>query len=123
MEYYIVEIMRFFFGFSPILFYAFLGDHMGLRDILKLKVLKSFSDYEDFRKKSHRTKVRIDRIIKRNVKEEADEIYGLETTVVTIVDLNRLRKGKKMIKDGFFDAEFCHDSLRGSEVGYIVCTL
>ncbi|CAD7769273.1 hypothetical protein AIOGIFDO_00573 [Candidatus Methanoperedenaceae archaeon GB37] len=89
-------------------------------------MLKSFSDYEDFRKKSHRTKVRIDNIIKRNVKEEADEIYGLDTTVVTVdlnrVDLNRLRKGKK-IKDGFFDAEFCHDSLRGSEVGYIVCTL
>ena len=85
-------------------------------------MLKSFSDCEDFRKKSHRTRVRIDNIIKRNVKEEADEIYGLETTVVTIVDLNRLRKGKK-IKDGFFDAEFCHDSLRGSEVGYIVCTL
>ena len=85
-------------------------------------MLKSFLDYEDFRKKSHRTRVRIDSIIKRNVKEEADEIYGLETTVVTIVDLNRLRRGK-MIKDGFFDAEFCHDSLRGSEVGYIVCTL
>ena len=92
-----------------------------MRDILNLKVLKSFSDYENFRKKSHRTKVRINNIIKRNVKEEADEIYGLETTVVT-VDLNRLRKGKK-IKDGFFDAEFCHDSVRGSEVGYIVCTL
>ena len=128
MEYYIVEIMRFFFGFYSILFYAFLRDHRELREILKLKVLKSFSDYEDFRKKSHRTKVRIDNIIKRNVKGEADEIYGLETTVVTIVDLNRtvdlnrLRKGKK-IKDGSFDAELCHDSLRGSEVGYIVCTL
>ena len=63
-------------------------------------MLKSFSDYEDFRKKSHRARVRIDNIIKRNVKEEADEIYGLETTVVT-VDLSRLRRGK-MIKDGFF---------------------
>ena len=84
-------------------------------------MLKSFLDYEDFRKKSHRARVRMDNIIKRNVKEEADEIYGLETTVVT-VDLNRLRKGKK-IKDGFFDAELCHDSVRGSEVGYIVCTL
>ncbi|CAD7768990.1 hypothetical protein AIOGIFDO_00477 [Candidatus Methanoperedenaceae archaeon GB37] len=42
IEYYIVEIMRFFFGFSPILFYAFLRDHRELRDILKLKVLKSF---------------------------------------------------------------------------------
>ncbi|CAD7768084.1 hypothetical protein AIOGIFDO_00094 [Candidatus Methanoperedenaceae archaeon GB37] len=37
IEYYIVEIMRFFFGFSPILFYAFLRDHMELRDFLNLK--------------------------------------------------------------------------------------
>ncbi|CAD7769017.1 hypothetical protein FHEFKHOI_00478 [Candidatus Methanoperedenaceae archaeon GB50] len=42
IEYCIVEIMRFFFGLSLILFYAFLRDHMELRDILKLKVLKSF---------------------------------------------------------------------------------
>ncbi|MHC1584566.1 MAG: hypothetical protein ACXQTM_08110 [Methanosarcinales archaeon] len=27
IEYYIVEIMMFFFGFSPILFYVFLRDH------------------------------------------------------------------------------------------------
>ena len=79
MEYYIVEIMRFF---SVILFYAFLRDHRELRDILNLKVLKSFSDYEDFR------------IIKRNVKERADEIYGLDTILVT-ADLNRLRKGNR----------------------------
>ena len=42
IEYYIVKIMRFFFGFSPILFYAFLRDHRELREILNLKVLKSF---------------------------------------------------------------------------------
>ncbi len=60
-------------------------------------------------------------MIKRNVKGKTDEIYGMDTTVVT-VDLNRLRKGKR-IKDGFFDAKFCHDSVRGVEVGYIVCTL
>ncbi|CAD7769905.1 hypothetical protein AIOGIFDO_00709 [Candidatus Methanoperedenaceae archaeon GB37] len=79
MEYYIVETMRFF---SVILFYDILRDYMELRDILKLKVLKSFSNYEDFR------------IIKRNVKERADEIYGLDTILVT-ADLNRLRKGKR----------------------------
>ena len=50
-----------------------------------------------------------------------DEIYGLDTTVAT-VDLNRLRQGKK-IKDGVFDASFCYDSVRGVEVGYLVCTL
>ena len=38
------------------------------------------------------------------------------------VDLNRLRQGKK-IKDGIFDASFCFDSVRGVEVGFIVCTL
>ena len=37
IEYYIVEIMRFFFGFSSILFYVFLRDHGELRDFLKLK--------------------------------------------------------------------------------------
>ena len=79
MEYYIVETMRFF---SVILFYDILRDYTELRDILKLKVLKSFSNYEDFR------------IIKRNVKERADEIYGLDTILVT-ADLNRLRKGKR----------------------------
>jgi len=41
---------------------------------------------------------------------------------VETVDLNRLKQGKK-IKDGFFDAEFCFDSVRGVEVGYVVCTL
>ena len=121
IEYYIVETMRFFFGFPPILFYAILRDHKELREILNLKVLKSFSNYEDFRKKSHRTKVRINNIIKRNVEGKVDEIYGLDTTVAT-VDLNRLKQGKK-IKDGFFDAEFCFDSVRGVEVGYMVCTL
>ena len=121
IEYYIVETMRFFFGYPPILFYSNLRVDKELGDIINLKVLKSFSNYEDFRKKSHKIKVRINNIIKRNVEGKADEIYGLDTTIVT-VDLNRFRKGKK-IKDGFFDVEFCHDSLRGSEVGYIVCTL
>lgn len=121
IEYYIVETMRFFFGFPPILFYAFLRDHKKLREILNLKVLKTFSSYEDFRKKLHKLKVRINNIIKRNVAEKVGEIYGLDTTVAT-VDLNRLRQGKK-IKDGFFDASFCFDSARGVEVGYVVCTL
>jgi hypothetical protein len=121
IEYYIVETIRFFFGYPPILFYTNLRLDKELREIIDLKVLKTFSNYEDFRKKSHKTKVRINNIIKRNVEGKTDEIYGLDTTVVT-VDLNRLRKGKK-IKDGFFDAEFCHDSSRGSEVGYIVCNL
>jgi len=121
IEYYIVETMRFFFGFPPILFYAILRDHKKLRDILNLKVLKTFSNYEDFRKKLHKLKVKINNIIKRNVAEKVDEIYGLDTTVAT-VDLNRLKQGKK-IKNGFFDAEFCFDSVRGVEVGYMVCTL
>jgi len=69
----------------------------------------------------NRIKVKINNIIKRNVKGKVDEIYGLDTTVVT-VDLNRLRQGKK-IKEGIFDAEFCFDSVRGVEVGYMLCTL
>jgi hypothetical protein len=28
-----------------------------------------------------------------------------------------------MIKDGIFDSSFCFDSVRGVEVGYMVCTL
>lgn len=84
IEYYIVETMRFFFGFPPILFYAFLRDHKKLREILNLKVLKNFANYEDFRNKLHKLKVRINNIIKRNVAEKMDEIYGLDTTVVTV---------------------------------------
>ena len=84
-------------------------------------MLKNFANYEDFRKKLHKLKVRINNIIKRNVEGKVDEIYGLDTTVAT-VDLNRLRQGKK-IKDGIFDASFCFDSVRGVEVGFIVCTL
>jgi len=41
---------------------------------------------------------------------------------VVTVNLNRLRQGKK-IKDGLFGAEFCFDSVRGVEIGYMVCTL
>ena len=63
-KYYIVETMRFFFGYPLILFYAFLRDHKKLREILNLKVLKSFSNYEDFRKKLHKLKVRINSITK-----------------------------------------------------------
>ena len=37
------------------------------------------------------------------------------------VDLNRLKQGKKIKR--LFDAEFCFDSVRGVEIGYIVCTL
>jgi len=76
--------MRFFFGFPPILFYAILRDHKELREALNLKVLKTFSNYEDFRKKLHRLKVRINSIIKRNI------------ATITTVDLNRLRNGKKI---------------------------
>ena len=121
VEYYIVETMRFFFGFPPILFYTNLRIDKELREILNLKVLKTFSSYEDFRKKLHKLKIRVNNIIKRTVAEKVGEIYGLDTTVAT-VDLNRLRQGKK-IKDGFFDASFCFDSARGVEVGYVVCTL
>jgi|GEM_PF-766218 len=120
IEYYIVETMRFFFGYPPILFYSNLRVDKELRSILNLKVLKTFSSYEDFRKKLHKLKVRINNIIKRNVEGKVDEIYGLDTTVAT-VDL-KLRRGKK-IKDGFFDASFCFDSVRGVEVGYMVYTL
>jgi len=38
---------------------------------------------------------------------------------VATVDLNRLKQGKK-IKDGIFDVEFCFDSVREVEVGFIV---
>ena len=43
IEYYIVETMRFFFGFPPILFYAILRDHKELREILNLKVKHSLT--------------------------------------------------------------------------------
>ena len=74
IEYYIVETIRFFFGYPPILFYTNLRIDKELREILNLKVLKTFSSYEDFRKKLHKLKVRINNIIKRNVEGKADEI-------------------------------------------------
>lgn len=43
--------MRFFFGYLPILFYTNLRIDKELREIINLKVLKTFSNYEDFRKK------------------------------------------------------------------------
>ena len=57
-EYYIVETIRFFFGYPPILFYSNLRVDKELREILNLKVLKTFSNYEDFRNKLHKLKVR-----------------------------------------------------------------
>jgi len=59
IEYYIVETMRFFFGYPLILFYTNLSVDKELREILNLKVFKTFSNYEDFRKKLHKLKVRI----------------------------------------------------------------
>ena len=64
IEYYIVETMRFFFGYPPILFYAFLRVDKELREILNLKVLKNFANYEDFRKKLQKLKVKINNITK-----------------------------------------------------------
>ena len=58
IEYYIVETMRFFFGYPPILFYSNLRVDKELRSILNLKVLKNFANYEDFRKKLHKLKVK-----------------------------------------------------------------
>ena len=49
IEYYIVETMRFFFGYPPILFYSNLRVDKELRSILNLRVLKNFANYEDFR--------------------------------------------------------------------------
>jgi len=94
IEYYIVETMRFFFGFPPILFYAILRDHKELGEALNLKA-EAFSNYEEFRKKLHKLKVKINNIIKRNIAEKVDEIYGLDITIAT-VDLNRLRQGENI---------------------------
>ncbi|AGK60841.1 hypothetical protein Asulf_00832 [Archaeoglobus sulfaticallidus PM70-1] len=51
--FYTVETIRFFFGYPPILFYSNLRVDKELKDILNLKVLKTFSSYEDFRKRLH----------------------------------------------------------------------
>jgi len=67
IEYHIVETMRFFFE-SPILFYAFLRVDRVLRVILNLKVLRTFSNYEDFRNKLHKPKLKINNSLEEEKK-------------------------------------------------------
>jgi hypothetical protein len=105
----------------PSIFYLYLRQNKTLREIMGLKVLKAIGNYTDYDRKRKKLSYHMERMIYRNLKVKSDEIYILDTTVVS-ADLNRKRKGRK-IKQQRFDAEFVHDPLKGTEVGYIVATL
>ncbi len=121
IDYYKVETVRFFLGFAPVVFYANLRWNSELREILSLRVLKEFSNYEDFKKRLDKAKLRLDNMVKRNIQEKDFELYAHDSFIVP-VDLNRIRSGKK-VKEGAYDAEYCYDSLNGVTPGFMVHTL
>jgi len=121
IDYFKIEAVRSFMGMVPSIFYLYLRQNSTLREILNLKQLKSIGSYVDYDRKRKKFTYHMNRMIYRNLKVKSDEIYVLDTTVVS-VDLNRKRMGKK-IKQQRFDAEFVHDPLKGTTVGYIVATL
>jgi hypothetical protein len=121
IDYFKIEAVRSFVGMVPSVFYIHLGLDKTLREVLNLKILKKIGNYIDYDRKRKKLSYHMERMIYRNLKVKNDEIYVLDTTVVS-ADLNRKRKGKK-IKQQRFDAEFIHDSLKGTKVGYLVATL
>lgn len=122
VEYLLVEVARGLYGgIEPWVFYHIYHNNRRLKDTLRLKHLVRYDIYRDYKRKRKRLGSRIDRIVKRNLKLKEGEIYVLDTTPIE-VDLNRLRRGKK-IKEGFYDAEFLHDTSQGTVVGYIACAL
>jgi hypothetical protein len=121
IDYFKIEAVRSFVGMVPSVFYIHLDLDKTLRETLNLKILKKIGNYIDYDRKRKKLSYHMDKMIYRNLKVKSDEIYVLDTTVVS-ADLNRKRKGRK-IKQQRFDAEFVHDPLKGTEVGYVVATL
>ena len=116
VEYLLIEVVRGLYGgIEPWAFYHLYQDNQRLRGTLRLKHLMRYDIYRDYKGKRKRLGSYIDRIVRRNLKLKEGEIYILDTTPIE-VDLNRLRHGKK-IKEGFYDAEFIHDTSKGSIVG------
>lgn len=87
--------MRSFVGIVPPVFYLYLRQNSTLREILDLKVLKAIGNYTDYNRKRKKLSYHMDRMIYRNLKVKSDEIYVLDTTVVS-ADLNRKREGNSL---------------------------
>jgi hypothetical protein len=85
----------------PSIFYLYLRQNKTLREIMGLKVLKAIGNYTDYDRKRKKLSYHMERMIYRNLKVKSDEIYILDTTVVS-ADLNRKRKGR-MIKQQRFE--------------------
>jgi hypothetical protein len=120
-EYLLIETTRAILQESPATFFILLKHHDELREKLNLKHLDTYERYKDFDRKRKSLKKDVKRISKRNFIRKAGEIHILDTTVGK-VDLNKIRKGKK-VKDMIYDAEFLHSSTEGSVIGFTVCML
>jgi len=95
IDYFKIEAVRSFVGMVPSIFYLYLRQNKTLREIMGLKVLKAIGNYTDYDRKRKKLSYHMERMIYRNLKVKSDEIYILDTTVVS-ADLNRKRKGRKI---------------------------
>ena len=100
-EFLLIETCRALLKMTPASFYLYFGKDSKLMNILGLKVLRKYRNYEDFNKKRKNVKMSLSKIIRRNLGLKADEIYLFDTVVVE-TDLNRYKKAKK-IKEGEYD--------------------
>ncbi|KXA95640.1 hypothetical protein AKJ37_06755, partial [candidate division MSBL1 archaeon SCGC-AAA259I09] len=92
-EYLLVELVRTLLCMPPVTFYYYLRHDKDLRELLKLEGLKTIGNYEDFDRKRKYLKMHLDRIMKRNLKTEAGNLFVLDLTIGE-ADVNKLRKGK-----------------------------
>lgn len=125
VEFLLIELTLTLLSLDARFFFMFLnsgGEHFKrLKEVLKLRYLTDFDKYKDFKRKRKYYSLRLDRAVKRNLKLKDCDTYLLDTTPID-VDLNRLRRGKK-IKAGVFDARFIYDSKRGVVPGYTAAVL
>ncbi|KXA89637.1 hypothetical protein AKJ62_02665 [candidate division MSBL1 archaeon SCGC-AAA259D14] len=117
-EFVLVELVRALLRMPPATFYLFLRNDRELRNVLDLKTI---GNYDDFDKKRKYLKMHLDRILKRNLDTENGDIYILDLTVAES-DVNKFRKGKDL-KEGILDAEFIHSTTKGTVTGFQVAYL
>ncbi|KYK31447.1 MAG: transposase [Theionarchaea archaeon] len=118
-EYILIETTRALLQMRPVTFFLYLKNREELRDILSLKYLEHYEGWRDFDRKRKYFKRDFSKVLKKSLNKKIDEIFILDTTIEE-TDLSKIRKDK--MKDGIHDAEQ-HSSTKGSEVGFIVCTL
>ena len=120
-EYVLIENIRALYRCPAVVFYILIENHEKLKHILGLEYLTTHDAYRDYDRKRKSFKRDIKKIMKRNLKKKVDKMYILDTTIGE-TDLSKIRKGR-FIKNGAYDAEFVHSSVKGTVVGFTVCTL